>query len=72
MLWSLPEFSFLRRSQQATLLRAQSILVDCTEFMSSFKDGFWMTKALYREKHKEQFQELHEGITYLFQVCFFF
>lgn len=53
---------------QDVLIRAQSVVVDCRDFMQSFQDGLWMAKAIFREKHKDRFQELHESLSYVFQV----
>ena len=38
--------------------------------MRSFDDGKWIAKALKRDKHRETFNELHESLTYIFQVRF--
>lgn len=56
---------------QDVLVRAQSVVVDCRDFMQSFQDGLWMAKAIFRDKHKDRFQELHESISYVFQVTYF-
>lgn len=56
---------------QDVLVRAQSVVVDCRDFMQSFQDGLWMAKAIFREKHKDRFQELHESLSYVFQVSYF-
>lgn len=36
--------------------------------MRGFQDGMWIAKALKRDKHRESFNELHESLTYIFQV----
>lgn len=38
--------------------------------MRSFEDGKWIAKALKRDKHRETFNELHESLSYIFQVNF--
>lgn len=53
---------------QDVLARAQTVVVNCRDFMQSFQDGLWMAKAIFREKHKDRFQELHESLSYVFQV----
>lgn len=55
-------------NNQDVLVRAHSIVMECEEFMRAFEDGLWMAKALKRDKHRETFNELHESITYVFQV----
>jgi len=55
-------------NKQEVLVRAHSILIECEEFMRQFEDGLWIAKALKRDKHRETFNELHESLTYLFQV----
>lgn len=52
------------------LVRAHSVVLQCKEFMRSFEDGMWIAKALKRDKHRETFNELHESLTYIFQVSF--
>ncbi|CAM9319937.1 unnamed protein product, partial [Laminaria digitata] len=58
----------LEKGHEDVLVRAQSVVVDCRDFMQSFQDGLWMAKAIFREKHKDRFQELHENISYVFQI----
>lgn len=36
--------------------------------MRSFEDGMWMMKALKRDTHREKFSELHDSLTYVFQI----
>lgn len=55
-------------NKQEVLVRAHSIIIQCEEFMRQFEDGLWIAKALKRDKHRETFTELHESLTYLFQV----
>ena len=51
-------------------MRAHSVVLECEDFMRSFEDGKWIAKALKRDKHRETFNELHENLTYIFQVSF--
>eukprot|EP00752_Nemacystus_decipiens_P018287 g16407.t1 len=58
----------LEQTHEEMLVRAHSVVVECEDFMRSFEDGKWITKALKREKHRETFNELHESLTYIFQI----
>ena len=53
---------------QEVLVRAHSIIIECKEFMHQFEDGRWIARALKKDKHRETFNELHESLTYVFQV----
>lgn len=56
-------------NEQDVLVRAHSVVLECEEFMRAFEEGMWIAKALKRDKHRESFNELHESITYVFQVA---
>ncbi|CAM9951733.1 unnamed protein product, partial [Choristocarpus tenellus] len=58
----------LGTAHQEALVEVHDLLCECRDFMQTFIDSSWMTKALYRTTHNEKFGSLHSKITYMLQM----